>query len=42
MIVLKVLGAWTLVSVVTCFAIAPALSNRLRDFNFPDDNGEEE
>jgi hypothetical protein len=34
-IILKILAAWTLVSVFSSFAIAPALSRRLRDINFP-------
>jgi hypothetical protein len=34
-IILKILAAWTLVSAVSSFAIAPALSRRLRDINFP-------
>jgi hypothetical protein len=35
MIILKILAAWTLVSVLSSLAIAPALSRRLRDINFP-------
>jgi uncharacterized membrane protein len=35
MLILKVLGIWTAVSVVTSFIVAPALSRRLRDVNFP-------
>jgi len=35
MIILKILAAWTLVSVFSSFAIAPALARRLRDINFP-------
>jgi hypothetical protein len=35
MIILKVLAAWTLLSIVTSFAVAPALARRLREINFP-------
>jgi hypothetical protein len=35
MIVLKVLAAWTALSIVSSFAIAPALGRRLRKINFP-------
>ena len=35
LIVLKILAAWTALSVVTSFAIAPALARRIRDVNFP-------
>jgi hypothetical protein len=35
MIVLKVLAAWTVLSIVTSFAIAPALGRRVRKINFP-------
>jgi|GEM_PF-2548951 len=35
LIILKILAAWTAVSAVTSFAVAPALSRRLRDVNFP-------
>jgi hypothetical protein len=34
-IILKILAAWTVVSVIASLAIAPALSRRLRDTNFP-------
>jgi len=36
LILLKILAAWTAISVVAGFAMAPALS-RLRDINFPRD-----
>jgi hypothetical protein len=36
-LVLKILAAWTLVSLITSLAIAPALSKRVRDINFPDE-----
>jgi hypothetical protein len=35
LIVLKILTAWTAVSVAFGFAVAPALSRRMRDINFP-------
>ncbi|HZR71765.1 hypothetical protein [Bradyrhizobium sp.] len=35
LIVLKILAAWTAVSVVSSFAVAPALSRRIREVNFP-------
>jgi len=35
LIILKILAAWTAISVVGTFAMAPALSRRLRDINFP-------
>lgn len=34
LIVLKILAAWLAVSIVTGFAIAPALSRRLHDVNY--------
>jgi hypothetical protein len=34
MIILQILAAWTLASVLTGLAVAPALSRRLRDVNF--------
>jgi len=34
LIVLKVLGVWTAVSVVTSLVVAPALARRLDDVNF--------
>ena len=37
LIFLKILAVWTAISVVGGFAIAPALSRRLRDINFPRD-----
>jgi hypothetical protein len=38
LIILKILVAWTTVSIFTCFAIAPALARRLRDINFPSED----
>jgi hypothetical protein len=35
MLLLKVLGIWTAVSVITGLFVAPALARRLRDVNFP-------
>jgi uncharacterized membrane protein len=35
LILLKILAAWTAVSIAAAFAFAPALSRRLRDVNFP-------
>jgi hypothetical protein len=35
MIIFKILAAWTIASVVTGFAVAPALSRRLRGVKFP-------
>ena len=35
LIVLKVLASWTAISAVVSFAIAPALSRRIRNINFP-------
>jgi hypothetical protein len=35
LIIVKILAAWTAVSILTSFAIAPALARRLRDVNFP-------
>jgi hypothetical protein len=40
LIVLKIIAAWTAVSVVSSFAIAPALSRRIRDVNFPREKDE--
>jgi hypothetical protein len=37
LILLKILAAWTAISVVASFATTPALSRRLRDINFPRD-----
>ena len=37
LIFLKILAGWTAISVVVSFAMAPALSRRLRDINFPRD-----
>jgi hypothetical protein len=34
-IIIKVLAAWTVFSVAFGFAIAPVLSRRVRDINFP-------
>jgi hypothetical protein len=34
MIVLQILAAWTVASVITGLAVAPALSRRLRDIDF--------
>ena len=38
LIFLKIVAAWTAISVVAGFAMAPALSRRLRDINFPRDD----
>jgi len=38
LIFLEILAAWTAISVVASFAMAPALSRRLRDINFPRDD----
>ena len=38
LILLKILAVWTVISVVGGFAIAPALSRRLRDINFRRDD----
>ena len=38
LIFLNILAVWTAISVVGDFAIAPALSRRLRDINFPRDD----
>lgn len=38
MLILKILGIWTVLSVITSFIVAPALSRRLRDANFRDEN----
>jgi hypothetical protein len=38
LIVLIILAAWTAISVVASFAMAPALSRRLCDINFPRDD----
>jgi hypothetical protein len=35
LIVLKILAVWTAISAAASFAIAPALSRRIRDVNFP-------
>ena len=35
LIILKILAAWTAVSAVTSFAVAPVLSRRIGDVNFP-------
>jgi hypothetical protein len=35
LILLKIVAAWTAISAVSSFAIAPALSRRIRDVNFP-------
>jgi hypothetical protein len=40
LILLKILAAWFAVSIVAGFAIAPALSRRLRDINFPAEDEE--
>jgi hypothetical protein len=40
LILLKILAAWLAVSIATGFAIAPALSRRLRDINFPTEDEE--
>jgi hypothetical protein len=38
LIILEILAAWTVVSIISGFAVAPALSRRLRDSNFPPDD----
>jgi hypothetical protein len=40
LIVLKIIAAWTAVSVVSSFAIAPRLARRIRDVNFPREEDE--
>jgi hypothetical protein len=37
LIFLKIVAGWTAISVVVSFSVAPALSRRLRDINFPRD-----
>jgi hypothetical protein len=38
LIFLTILATWTAISVVASFAMAPALSRRLRDINYPRDD----
>jgi len=38
LIFLKILAAWTAISVVATFVMAPVLSRHLRDINFPRDD----
>ena len=40
LIVLKILAAWFVISIFSSFAIAPVLSRRLRDANFPSKDNE--
>jgi len=40
-IIIKILAAWTAFSVALGLAIAPGLSRRIRDMNFPPEDDDE-